>query len=240
MNDTDSIAIAVFVKTPGISPVKSRLAAEIGVDQAERCYRLSVRAIEEVLCRTSDASPIPLSLYWAVAESEGMTHPMWEKFARELQPVGNLGDRLAGMYDRLISRHRGVIFLGADAPQITPRLLLEGIRLLTEEGKNRSRCVIGPARDGGFYLFGGTSPLPNSVWTNISYSNETTCEQLCGDLSKNSYTCKFLPPLCDIDRRDDLLQVLDVLRSAHEGSAFDGLDEQRMFFETFKHLATDF
>ena len=39
-------AIAIFVKTPGLSPIKTRLAKTLGQVAAENAYRLSVKSIK--------------------------------------------------------------------------------------------------------------------------------------------------------------------------------------------------
>jgi glycosyltransferase A (GT-A) superfamily protein (DUF2064 family) len=45
-------ALAIFVKTPGLSPVKTRLAEGIGQARAEAFYRLAVDAVAEVALAT--------------------------------------------------------------------------------------------------------------------------------------------------------------------------------------------
>jgi len=43
-------AIAIFAKTPGLSPVKTRLAKSLGQVAAENAYRLSVAAKQSNPC----------------------------------------------------------------------------------------------------------------------------------------------------------------------------------------------
>jgi len=43
----NSIAIAIFVKTPEFSPVKTRLAASIGKDAAIQVYEYCLKIVEE-------------------------------------------------------------------------------------------------------------------------------------------------------------------------------------------------
>jgi hypothetical protein len=45
----DSVAIAVWVKTPGFTPAKTRLARDIGTPAAEAFYRLAVDVVRAVL-----------------------------------------------------------------------------------------------------------------------------------------------------------------------------------------------
>ncbi|MDA0834368.1 MAG: DUF2064 domain-containing protein [Planctomycetota bacterium] len=228
VND-DSVAVVVFVKTPGLSPVKTRLAAEIGTDDAERCYRLSVHAVEAVVQETRETSRGRVVPYWAVAEPAGMTDPLWKNFDRLVQPVGGLGERLAGVYSQLAARHRGVIFLGADAPQLTPEVLNDAIARLNAGFP----FVIGPATDGGFYLFGGSIPLPDTLWTSVEYSCERTCEQLCRNLTERG-PIVTLAPLRDIDQRADLDAVVAEINAANPQPGGVWLSEQKEFGNAFR------
>ena len=66
-------ALAIFVKTPELSAVKTRLAAEIGREEAIAFYRSCVGAIEAVAAEASRRSP--LDVYWAVAEEPASHEP---------------------------------------------------------------------------------------------------------------------------------------------------------------------
>ena len=59
-------AAAVFVKTIGYSPLKTRLASGIGTLQADQFYRLACQSISEQLLEVSPT----IQPYWAVAESQ--------------------------------------------------------------------------------------------------------------------------------------------------------------------------
>ena len=122
MASHNSGAIAIFVKTPGLSPIKTRLASSIGVSAAERFHLLSAKAIESVVLDAFRAEPACIP-YWAVAEKEAVHTPYWKSFQTIWQGEGSLGERLACVYDELIQQHSFVIFIGADSPHITSHLL---------------------------------------------------------------------------------------------------------------------
>ena len=199
-------AVAIFVKTPGLSPVKTRLARTIGREAAEEFYRLSVQAVEAVVRRASeDGRLVP---YWAVAEPDGLDHRLWRGFARVAQGGGGLGERLAHVYDELIGRHPFVLFLGADSPQISPGILLEAIDTLAD-AVGRS-LVLGRSHDGGFYLFGGSESLSPDVWCDVPYSQSDTAEELAERLRRIAPVAE-LPKLCDVDCAEDLALLREEL-----------------------------
>lgn len=202
-------AIAVFVKTPGISPIKTRLAQTIGNESAERFHLLGARCVESVIddVRGLRAGITP---YWAVAEKLGLSYPAWDNFDRILQGEGSLGERLSSVYDHLLEKHSFVIFVGADSPQLTSAILIRAIESL-------SKCsfVFGPARDGGFYLFGGKTNIPRQSWTNVTYSSEMTYRSLADNLRELG-SIDELPTLIDVDTLDDLQYLISQDRRENE------------------------
>jgi len=96
--------LALFVKTPGRSPVKSRLWPAIGRAAAEALYLDCAAAVGETASALERAQR--LHAYWAVAEAEDEAPPVWCELPRLPQGEGGLGERMARVYDAL--RARGV------------------------------------------------------------------------------------------------------------------------------------
>lgn len=187
----DIMECAVFVKTPGQSPLKTRLAAEIGLSRALEFYNLSIHAVQEVLQSTSFVYP-----YWSVAEGE-RCFDKWRGMKAIDQGQGDLGHRLDYVYRKLNSSSYRVL-LGADAPQISQALLQEA----NIKAKDFD-FVIGPAADGGFYLFLGKTDIPTDVWCSVTYSEDSTTRTLISRLEKYG-TVGLLPSLTDVDYMKDL------------------------------------
>ncbi len=185
-----STALAIFVKTPALSPVKTRLAAGIGKENAHKFYRLSLKAIEH-LAQQCDVTP-----YWAVGEKDGLYDPLWDRFQCLHTGEGGLGTRQHHIYSTLLKHHDTAILIGADAPQITPTII--------DDAKNDAKkhdFVFGPAHDGGYYLFAGTKPIKRSIWGAVPWSHNTTRATFEGLLPKKPH---HLKPLTDVDTLDDL------------------------------------
>lgn len=196
-------AIAVFVKTPGYSPLKTRLAVGIGEERALDFYKLSTRFIADTLNNTQDV----FKPFWAVAEKQAVNE--WSNFDVLWQGEGDLGHRLHKVYDDLLSRFSCVALIGADAPQLSSKILRESLEMLKYHD-----FVIGPAADGGFYLFLGKKALPRSLWTSVTYSKDDTLEALLTKL-KLEGSVALMGTLTDVDTIDDLV----VLHSELSASA---------------------
>jgi uncharacterized protein len=195
-------ALAIFVKTPGLSPIKTRLARSLGEAAAIEFHRRSCAAIAEVACAARDFG-LPLVTYWAVAEQPALEHAQWSDLPRLWQGEGDLGVRLNTIHENLQSRHATVLMIGADAPQINLDLLDRALSALSNPA---TPFVIGPAEDGGFWLFGARVPVPACVWLSIPYSQPDTAARLGSELSGLGGIA-YLPALTDVDTVADLLPV---------------------------------
>jgi uncharacterized protein len=63
------------------------------------------------------------------------------------------------------------------------------------------KFALGPATDGGYYLFAGRAPVDRASWTNVTYSAEDTAEQLIAQLPSK---VAILASMTDVDTADDL------------------------------------
>lgn len=164
-------AAAIFVRTPGLSAIKSRLAAQIGTDAAEELYGLALGCARELAAGLKEEGA---QVVWAVAEEEGATHPLWRDTGLPAMHsgAGGLGECLHNVYSTLRAEADTVLLLGSDAPQLTAA----GLRPAWEQTK--SAYAVGPAPDGGFYLFAGREDIDAAVWREVEYSTASTLQQL--------------------------------------------------------------
>lgn len=198
-----STAVAIFVKTPGLSPIKTRLAAGIGQEKALEFYALCVEAV-----RTT-ARAVNASVYYAVAEEGAVDNAVWCGSHTLYTGEGDLGERQHHIYSTLLTDFDNVLLIGTDSPQLSSSHLEEAISAL-----HCTDFVTGPARDGGYYLFGGRAGLDHNVWTSIPWSTGVTLERLEAKLPSAPYR---LPMLTDVDRASDFNHVLSEMPAApHE------------------------
>lgn len=196
-------AVAIFVKTPGLSPIKTRLAAGVGVEAATEFHRLAAASVAGV----AGACGEEIAPYWAVAEQEALDAPAWRGFPAIWQGEGGLGARLDRIYATLLLRHGRVLLIGADAPQVTPDLLRAAAGAIE---KLVAPHAIGASRDGGFWIFGGRAPVPVQIWEAVAYSSPDTCRQLAAALRPCGPVTRLLQ-LFDVDTAEDLPDLWDAL-----------------------------
>jgi len=197
--------LAIFVKTPGLSPVKTRLGAEIGRDEAVTFHRMAAAAVAGVARAAGPA----LAPAWAVAEAEALGHPAWSGLPTIGQGEGGLGERMGRVYAALLARHGSVLLVGADSPQMSPALLRQAARAVTA---GSAPYTIGPSEDGGFWLFGGRAAVPDRIWTGVEYSRHDTAGRFVAALAAEGVATS-LPRLFDADTARELAAVREALGS---------------------------
>jgi rSAM/selenodomain-associated transferase 1 len=189
-------AIAVFVKTPGLSPVKTRLAKTLGTENAEAFHLAAAKAVSAVVQNTA------LHGYYAVAEATALTFGNWQNMPQLWQGEGGLGERMAHIYNRLLQQYTFVILVGADSPQMTANHLLAASNWLADKGQ--ARFAFGSSFDGGFWLFGGNRHIPPACWTEVTYSVADTGAQFLHNIQPLGEV-QTMTTLHDVDEPPDLM-----------------------------------
>lgn len=190
---------AIFVKTPGLSPLKTRLAATIGVAAATQWYRLAASATAAVLAQVPG-----VIAYWAVAEAPAQSEAAWSGLPCLAQGHGALGARMGRVHAALVERHGYGILLGADTPQADPGDLARAAAWLDDPAP---RLVMGPARDGGFWLLGANRLLPPAAWTRAPCGRADTGAGFRAAMAPFGAWLE-LPTLTDVDEAADLAAML--------------------------------
>ena len=219
--------LAIFVKTPGVSPLKTRLAAGMGADN-ERWYRLAVDAVKSIALEARDK--IGISTYWAVAEPEAMQNALWQSLPRLAQSddaQAGLGERMGRVMRMLVRQHGFGVLLGADAPQICIADIQAASDFLDHESP---RLVLGPARDGGFWCVGSNHSFPIELWQSVLYSQPDTYADFVAAFSPFAEIFN-LRTLSDVD------EVSDLALCQRELEALDNATpEQRILLEAFSQF----
>ncbi len=199
-------AIAIFVKTPGLSPVKTRLSVSLGKQASESFHLASASAVAEVVRATGREENT--QGYFAVAEQSALGHEYWQDLPCVWQGEGGLGERMAHIYQTLLVQHDFVILVGADIPQMTITHLSDACACLPHS--EQARLVFGPSDDGGFWLVGGNCSIAKTIWTDVIYSVEDTAAQFLYHIEKIG-DVKILTSLRDVDELKDLVPLRKTL-----------------------------
>ena len=204
-------ALAVFAKTPGRTPAKTRLAATVGTAAAEAFYERSLAATAVV---DAAAAAGPITVVWAVAEPEALGDPVWAGRRTVEQGTGGLGDRLYTVYSRLLGEFPAVLLVGCDSPHHTPdRFLHPAAALLNPDDPADFR--LGRCDDGGYWLLGGRLPIPAAAFRSVGYSAARTADETVAALTPLGALAEE-PASFDVDEAADLPRLAAALAALRE------------------------
>jgi hypothetical protein len=191
-----SDAVLVFVRAPEAGRVKTRLAAGIGAPAALRVY---VRLAEHALAQAR-ASGAAVRVHFTPADAGEAVRAWLGPGAAYLpQAEGDLGERMRGAFDAAFAAgFRRVVVIGSDLPELSPELLRRAFALL--DGRE---AVLGPARDGGYYLLGLRRPVPD-VFHGIAWSTAEVLGATVARLRATGIEPALLETLADLDEAADL------------------------------------
>lgn len=179
--------IALFCKYPSAGKAKTRLIPALGPEGAARVHR---RLAERTLA-TVRSSGLPFAIYTSGAPIADFAVWLGHDITFIDQGEGDLGDRLGRV-------PAPAILLGADVPDLTPLYLQQAARAL-QGGK----LVVGPAKDGGYYLLGLAEPMP-FLFTNMDWGTDNVLPETLSRIAANGMSAPLLKPLDDCDRPEDL------------------------------------
>ncbi|YCM42703.1 TIGR04282 family arsenosugar biosynthesis glycosyltransferase [Verrucomicrobiaceae bacterium 227] len=190
--------VLLFLKAPRPGFVKTRLAVDLGDQDACRIYR---RLAEETLSIVPASWAKEVVFTPAEAEEEMKS---WLGNGPDFRPQsdGNLGRRLQlASSEAFQSGAASVLLLGGDCPGITSAHLEEAAAVLA-----RGEAVVGPAVDGGYWLLGLPSDLPQ-VFQNVPWSTSTVLTETLTRLQALDLPVHHLDLLEDVDDLSSLTRA---------------------------------
>ncbi|RPI26250.1 MAG: glycosyltransferase [Acidobacteria bacterium] len=189
--------LLVFAKKPIPGTVKTRLAKDIGDEEAARLYRLMA---ERTWSRTAASGYDRWMVFEPPTEREAMQ--AWLPGAESYVPqvVGDLGVKLKAAFRQAFDAGaRAVAVIATDTPEIAAADIHRTFALL-ETG---CQAVMGPSTDGGYWLL-ALSRFEPGLFEEISWSTSAVAEQTRAMMARHGLRSAELRTLRDIDGVDDL------------------------------------
>ncbi|MGH7569833.1 MAG: TIGR04282 family arsenosugar biosynthesis glycosyltransferase [Gemmatimonadales bacterium] len=189
--------LGVFVKAPVAGRVKTRLAAEIGPLRATALYRRLGSQVVRALAGEEFETVV-----WYAPRRDGRLVRAWLKglgVSRfRAQSGGDLGNRLRGAFaTHFCEGARRVVVIGSDCPGVDRRVIEEAFAALDAHD-----VVLGPARDGGYYLI-GMKALHELLFRGIHWSSRSVLAETQTVVGALGLSCFSLRPLRDVDTVTD-------------------------------------
>lgn len=186
-------ALIIFTRNPELGKCKTRLAKTIGNHAALEIYNY-------LLKHTATVSKQVAADRYVFYSEHIKKEDVWDIsfFRKKLQYGTDLGERMENAFSALFQlRYEKVVIIGSDLLDLDTKTIEEAFHLLYSKD-----YVIGPAKDGGYYLL-GMKTLHSNLFKNKVWGTNTVLHDSLKDLQKCNVG--LLKELNDIDTFEDIL-----------------------------------
>jgi rSAM/selenodomain-associated transferase 1 len=185
-------ALIILLRNPQLGCVKTRLAAKIGDEGALRVYNALLDYTRSLTCEINSSRLLFYSNF--IDNNDSWDDRLFIKF---LQEGNSFGARMCRAFKAALKEHDKAVIIGSDCIELTPDIIEDAFNKL-----NEFDIVIGPAKDGGYYLLGLKKVYPE-LFLNKEWSTSSVFDDTLADIKKLGVNYYLLPVLSDIDDFED-------------------------------------
>tara|TARA_B100001146_G_scaffold178376_1_gene159958 strand:- start:182 stop:790 length:609 start_codon:yes stop_codon:yes gene_type:complete len=187
--------LIIFTKNPELGKCKTRLAKSIGDTAALEVYKKLLQHTAKV---TQDLSADKVVFYNIEPIDQDDFSSTY--FSKKTQRGDDLGEKMSNAFQEgFQNNYEKVVIIGSDLYDLQTRDIDEAFLQLTHND-----YVIGPAKDGGYYLLGMKKFTPE-VFQEINWSTATVLKETLHILKNKKVA--LLTQKNDIDTIDDIKNI---------------------------------
>jgi hypothetical protein len=186
--------LIIFVRNPDRGKIKTRIANILGDEVALSVYKTLLNKTHFI---TQDLQ-VEKFVFYADYIND---NDLWEEksFKKALQHGDDLGERMQNAFKVLFDKgFEQVIVIGSDCNDLTSAILNNAF-----EQFSKADIIIGPANDGGYYLLGMNTYLPE-LFDNKKWSTASVYQDTYNQVQSLKLNTFILPALSDVDEVDDI------------------------------------
>ena len=198
--------LIIMAKAPRPGSVKTRLAKSLPVQAVTELYGC---LLNDTIAMAQTLDQVEIAIMCPASDADELSLAV----ANTIPVVPQTGNGLAAALDSVFERFAavdrpGVIAFNSDSPHL-PASVLETAFDVLETGD----LVVGPTRDGGYYLVGAKAFHPG-LFTSDGMGTATALEALLARASNLQLLVRVIDSFYDIDVAADLIQLADELQLA--------------------------
>ena len=165
--------------------------------------------VEDVL-REASGGAYELIVAWALLPNQSIPRAWPATGFRSWRQEGtDLGERLFLALRRAGRRYPSLVAIGTDDPSLSRSRIEEAFDAL-DAGAG---VVLGPARDGGYYLIAMcNSVVSRRLFSGIEWGTERVLEQTVARCKEDGHRVHMLPAESDVDTIEDVRRLAAALR----------------------------
>lgn len=190
-------ALIIFIKNPKEGKVKTRIAKSSDDATALSIYK---KLLDSTRRTTVMLDAKKYLFYSDFIDKEDQWSP--SVFNKMIQRGVDLGERMMDAFIEVLSYHGKAVIIGSDCIYLTQEIIQEAFEAL-----DHNDVVIGPAKDGGYYLL-GMKQTQMDLFLNIPWSSGRELEETLGKVKQKGLRYQLLETLNDIDHIKDWEEYL--------------------------------
>jgi len=202
------VALAIMAKYPAVGAVKTRLAPALTAAQCAELYAAFLADKVDTVCALEGVTPL---IAFTPAEAEADFAATFGARAQLLAQHGcDLGERLMNVAGTLFAGgYSHVLLVDSDTPDLPVDRFDRALAALA----GGAQVVLGPTRDGGYYMIGSSAPFP-ALFRGIEWSSPRVLSQTLAIARRAELQVELLAGWDDVDTPFDLSELVIRLRSA--------------------------
>ncbi len=187
--------LLIFTRNPELGKCKTRLAEAVGDHAALEIYKFLLEHTVKITENLETQKQVHYSV--AIRDNDLWSDSVYQK----KQQVGEgLGERMEYAFAQGFDEgYQNIIIIGSDMYDLAQTDIQEAFEALEAHD-----YVIGPALDGGYYLFGMKS-LNSHVFKNKNWGTETVLKDTLSDIDTKKV--RMLEERNDIDYYEDIKDI---------------------------------
>ena len=197
----------VFVRAPQIGTVKTRLQKALDPDAVLQIYRCFAKDVIDTVKGCADAVRV---CFYPSDQKSSVVAWLGEGLDYFPQIGKDLGERMENAFVETFKNGvQQAVLVGADIPDLPDAVIRDAFSAM-ENGE----AVIGPARDGGYYLIGfDRNHFYPSIFNNMRWGKNDVFENTLAAFQRLGRPPHIVSKWRDIDEYEDLLDFIDRCRS---------------------------
>ena len=196
--------LIVFTRYPEPGKTKTRLIPALGTNGAARLQRQMTEHIVTTAAKLSNRPGLAIEVYHEGGNTDLMQAWLGSQFTYRPQSTGSIGQRMLRAFENVFQNEMATaVIIGSDIPEISTNIIQQAF-----EGLKKNSLVLGPARDGGYYLIGMKNTIPAETYSrlfdDIDWGTGKVLSQTLQTARESGLHFILLEPLNDVDTPADL------------------------------------
>ena len=208
---TSQRALVLFARLPVLGQVKTRLTPRFTPEEALALHRALLIDSLALVSHCAELAVAACRLYLSEeGPLDGEMIARLGSISPRIQSGADLGERLLHAFQECLAEGvREIVVLGSDSPHLPAGYVA---RAFEELGK--AEVVVGPARDGGYYLL-GASRLHTALLTEMPWGTAQLYRETVRRARKEGIPIASLPAWYDVDLPESVVQLWQDLSLRH-------------------------